>query len=550
MLSYKEELDKLYKEIKSFSEQIDPMLIYKYKDDLLNYPSDPVELKFLLLYGLQLSPSNDYENQVYLSLVLLALDNGIDITKFPSFSPNLEFLVSNYSLLLNHPKKVINLDNFLGILLKISPESYNIEKVKELIYKLLEDDANINNFSDIELCLDSLMLFKDILLSNSKQPMTANKLLELTVTASYANENHSTRYELIKKAIALKADVNREFNSHGELVKALDIIYDNELASLLKEQGATCGRGNDFIEYEELSPYLQNISSISEQLSKNLLAYKTYINKIPYLVHHIWFTNPSNPREISESEIKNIINAKETLGENHSKWNHIVWTNDKNLIPSSVEKLENNGIEVRSIEDYKQEFKLYEMVSHFIEKKSWGIASDAMRYNILQKFGGIYSDLDFGFSRSVENDMYKYDFFAQNLVNFFIAAKADHPIMNYLVDIMERNFNSTPSYITSIPEKEIFTKTVYTTLLPFAAAFLKHANENNNIDMIFRSDEYFDPTNNNGQYSDQIHVKECLVQNEINGLASKFHVYGSNHMLIGEDGITGERGSWIENSNE
>lgn len=547
MLDYREGLDKLYKEIKSFSEKIDPMLVYKYKDDLLNYPSDPVDLKFLLFYGLKLVPSNDHENHVYLSFVLLGLDNGIDITEFSSFLPNLEFLLSNYSLLLDHPKKIINSDKFLGILLKLSPESYNIEKTKELIHKLLEDEANINNLSDIEACLESLILFKDILLSNSKQSMTADKLLELTVTASYENENHLTRYELIKEAIALRADVNREFKSHGDLVKALDITYDNEQASLLKEQGAKCGRGNDFIEYEGLSPYLQNISSISEQLSKNLLADKTYINKIPYLVHHIWFTNPSNPREISESEIKNIINAKETLGENHSKWNHIVWTNDKNLIPSSVEKLENNGIEVRSIEDYKQEFKLYEMVNHFIEKKSWGIASDAMRYNILQKFGGIYSDLDFGFSRSVENDMYKYDFFAQNLVNFFIAARADHPIMNYLVDIMERNFNSTPSYITSIPEKEIFTKTVYTTLLPFAAAFLKHANENNNnIDMIFRSDEYFDPTNNNGQ----IHVKECLIQNEINGLASKFHVYGSNQMLIGEDGITGERGSWIENSNE
>lgn len=544
MFGYKEDLDKLYKEIKSFSQQIDPMLIYKYKNDLLNYPNDPVNLKFLLFYGLQLSPSNNNENQAYLSFVLLGLDNGIDITEF--ISPNLEFLISNYSLLSNHPKKIMNSDSFLGILLKLSPESYNIEKAKEFIHKLLSNGANINNLSDIEVCLDSLMLFKDILLFNSKQSMTADKLLELTIKASYAYENHSTRYELIKEAIALGADVNREFKSHGDVIKALDIAYDNELVYLLKEQGAKCGRGNDFIEYEELSPYIQNISGISEQLSKNLLANKTYINKVPYLVHHIWFTNPSNPREISESEIKNIIKAKEILGENHSKWSHIVWTNNKSLIPYSVEKLENNGIEVRSIEDYKQEFKLYEMVNHFIEKKFWGIASDAMRYNILQKFGGIYSDLDFGFSRSVENDMYKYDFFAQNLVNFFIAAKPDHPIINYLVDIMERNFYSTPSYISSISEKEIFTKTVYTTLLPFAAAFLKHANQYNNVDMIFRSDESFDPTNNN----DQIHVKECLVQNEINGLASKFHVYGSNQMLIGEDGITGERGSWIENSNE
>ena len=123
MLDYKEELDKLYKEIKSFSEQIDPMLIYKYKDDLLNYPSDPVDLRLLLFYGLQLSPSNNNESQVYLSFVLLGLDNGIDITEF--LSPNLEFLVSNYSLLLNHPRKIINPDNFLGILLKLSPESYN-----------------------------------------------------------------------------------------------------------------------------------------------------------------------------------------------------------------------------------------------------------------------------------------------------------------------------------------------------------------------------------------------------------------------------------------
>ena len=40
--------------------------------------------------------------------------------------------------------------------------------------------------------------------------------------------------------------------------------------------------------------------------------------------------------------------------------------------------------------------------------------------------------------------------------------------------------------------------------------------------MIFKSDEYYDLANNNGQYWDEIHVKECLVQNEINGLASKF----------------------------
>ena len=546
MLGYKEELDKLHKEIKSFSGQIDPMLIYKYKDDLLNYPNDPVGLKFLLFYGLKLAPSNDNEKQAYLSFTLSALDNGIDLIQF--FSPSLEFLVSNYDLLLNHHKKIINPDNFLGILLKLSPESCKIESAKELMNKLLEDEANINNLNNIQVYVDNLMLFKDILLSNSKNPMTADKLLELTVTASYENENHSTRYELIKEAIALRADVNREFKINGDLVRALDITYNNELESLLKEQDAKCGRGNDFIEYEGLSPYLQNISGISEQLSKNLLADRTYINKIPYLVHHIWFTSSSNPREINDVEIKNIINAKEMLGEDHSKWSHIVWTNNKSLIPSSVEKLENNGIEVRSIEDYKQEFKLYKIVSHFIEQKSWGIASDAMRYNILQKFGGIYSDLDFRFSRSVENDMYKYDFFAQNLVNFFIAAKPNHQILNYLVDIMERNFDSTPSYISSIPEKEIFTKTVYTTLLPFAAAFLKHANQNNNIDMIFRSDESFDPTDS--RYSHEVKIKECLIQNKINGLASKFHVYGSNQMLIGEDGITGVRGSWIESQNE
>ena len=357
--------------------------------------------------------------------------------------------------------------------------------------------------------------------------MTANKLLELTLTALYSNENNPTRYKLIEEAIILGANSNKEFKHHGDLVKALDLVYDNELASLLKEHGAKCGRASDFIKYEGLSSSLNNLADISEQLSENLLANKTYSNKIPYLVHHIWFTNPSNPREININEIKNIIQAKETLGENHSKWSHIVWTNDKNLLPFSVETLENNGIEVRSIEAYKQEFQLYETVSHFIENKSWGIASDTMRYNILQKFGGIYSDLDFSFSRSVENDMYKYDFFAQNLVNFFIAAKADHPILNYLVDTMERNFNNTPSYISTIPETEIFAKTVYTTLLPFAASILKNANQDNNIDMIFRSNEFFDPSINK-----PIELRECLTQSDINGLASYFNVYGSNQMLI------------------
>ncbi len=71
-------------------------------------------------------------------------------------------------------------------------------------------------------------------------------------------------------------------------------------------------------------------------------------------MHHVWLTHSSNPLEIIPSDIKNIINTKTTFGNDLTKWKHIVWTNNKNLIPISIKVLEENGLEVRSIEDYKE----------------------------------------------------------------------------------------------------------------------------------------------------------------------------------------------------
>jgi len=60
-------------------------------------------------------------------------------------------------------------------------------------------------------------------------------------------------------------------------------------------------------------------------------------------------------------------------------WEHIVWTNDKSLIPRSVDKLQKEGIKVKDLSEIDKNFKLKQEVNDLIEHNKWGMASDFLR---------------------------------------------------------------------------------------------------------------------------------------------------------------------------
>ena len=308
---------------------------------------------------------------------------------------------------------------------------------------------------------------------------------------------------------------------------------------LQQEQQETCDKYSpniiELIKQEGLYSYSfkHNQQRAANQLATNLMTPKGYINKIPYLVHHVWLTHPNHPKEISKYDIDTTIATKKLFAQDHDLWHHIIWTNDLSLIPSSVKTLEANGIEVRSMQDYKDGIRLFDEINILIENKNWGVASDTLRYNIMESFGGVYSDLNFAFKRSVYNEVHKYDFFAQSLINCFFAAKPHHPITKKMVDLVEHNLNNPETHITNIDNHDKFVKTFFISFLPLSIAYIKNANQAGNIDIIYPAtntdfqlehDKWLDPG------------RKCVFYWEICRYPNSLDLCGAPSLLIGKDG--------------
>jgi len=199
---------------------------------------------------------------------------------------------------------------------------------------------------------------------------------------------------------------------------------------------------------------------------------------IPANIHHVWFTNTQKVREIRDSDVENIFNTHTALVNSVTNWHHVVWTNNKSLIPESVSRLEKKGVSVIEITEL-QDCQLCDEILHNIERLHWGIASDIARLEILREHGGIYTDVNYVLNGMPLQEMSTYNFFAQSrdgiyIGNYFIASTAGNKILKEWLNIIEQNLGENPPfYIKNILEthdtREI---TIATTALPSCLAFI------------------------------------------------------------------------------
>ena len=185
--------------------------------------------------------------------------------------------------------------------------------------------------------------------------------------------------------------------------------------------------------------------------------------KIPHIFHSIWFTSTTSPREVRESDVEVVIsNAKKTKAIFPDR-DYILWTNDKKLIPTTIKALEAEGIKVCNTSELG-DYKLSREISIALENKEFAKASDIMRGVLIEKFGGLYMDLDYTIYNhkllaealnKFELVVGKDEFIQQQYFgNAFIAAKPHHPVLEELVSLMGRNL-SVPSNIDVTNEKKI-----------------------------------------------------------------------------------------------
>lgn len=427
------------------------------------------------------------------------------------------------------------------------------------------------------------LLFLDKCKDRLIKKFGASLFLKNVVKATdFLTQNEELGIQLAGEALLAGAEINY-IDKEGNSI--LRYVNSMEMLKYLTEEGAVCKEREpvDFEEMHEggLESTIINADYMVKQQYKNLGAIEEEEAKIPYIVHHIWLTNQTSPREIIFSNIENVIRTKELFEADKGDWEHIVWVNDPELIPNSVEMLESAGILVKSIFDYTGELKLLGLMENLIEDNRFGMASDVLRYSLVERFGGIYSDLNYRFNRSLYSEVHRYNYFGLKWRSIYpapylFASSARHPVNQRVLKIVERNFIHSPKYLSEMvfTDHTKFKEADYKTARPMYLAYFSEANKNGNIDVLYPAEcgeentfpwkvgkeweitgnkynissyeEYFEASYHRPSF---YKLKDELCMGVIRRLLQEIderELCGDNDLEVGKDNADGSRLTWLD----
>jgi len=209
-----------------------------------------------------------------------------------------------------------------------------------------------------------------------------------------------------------------------------------------------------------------NYKTLNEQTINTSLTKLDHLNsansetKIPKITHKIYFTSSQNTNLASFyfEELK----ANYTELNKIDVWQHNFWTNKQTIIPEDIEKIQ--GVKIRYFDELKND-SLYPVLENLIlngqQKKPYlAQAADLFRLMVMQRWGGVYSDVDYETYDPAEllKLMSNFDFIGGRehygvnsyYGNSFLAAKPNHPILNEAISLSKRNYSQNqdlPDYL-------------------------------------------------------------------------------------------------------
>lgn len=183
---------------------------------------------------------------------------------------------------------------------------------------------------------------------------------------------------------------------------------------------------------------------------------------IPNISHHVYFVQSENPKALLEFYIKKMEANFSKLNETSLSWIHYIWTNNPNIFPDHIKNYKN--VKVGNIDIFK-DHPLYNHLKETINNGNTNrayfmSASDILRLMLLQRFGGLYQDMDYEIydAASLFELKGKFDFIAAREFtspnsyygNSIILAKPNHPVINEALARIknhEIDRNRSPYYI-------------------------------------------------------------------------------------------------------
>jgi hypothetical protein len=232
-----------------------------------------------------------------------------------------------------------------------------------------------------------------------------------------------------------------------------------------------------------------NLPNILDNFANSYGARKETNNKIPKTLNYIWVTDTQNPISIPSNQLEIMLRSVEILNKQHNdelKWKVNLWINHS---INEYNNLSDLGISIKNINDFTNIYtdNLYNIA---IQNKNFGMASDFLRYAIINEYGGVYSDINFILEKpeALDEAVHRYNFFS-GLGNGFFASTPHHPIIEGAIKIAQNNFLK-PYMHTEELHKDKFTFTMLSSFMPFLLAKIIFSNRNNNNDIDLNLRDY------------------------------------------------------------
>jgi ankyrin repeat protein len=310
---------------------------------------------------------------------------------------------------------------------------------------------------------------------------------------------HSNNFEIVKFLVKHGGEI--DFTGYGakgyKLLKELgntdeeiihNVLFSGYECSSTREKLELIGKINKALTEKDNWDIIKENHATFRALDTDTEA------KIPLVTHHIWLTNISNPKELTEHMKSWAKNSKAKLND---KWEHYFWVNSKDALPETVKGLSDGGFIFKEVSELG-ELYLQTEYQKAVEERKFGLASDMLRYEILNKHGGLYFDTDYELVNDLSKLHYNSDFYVGNepfgdlmLGNAIIGSKKDHIIITKILEHIKTwsNNETAPNFLENCNN---FDQTLYITG-PFAIskAFLENSGKGGNIDLVIRPEAIY-----------------------------------------------------------
>jgi len=205
----------------------------------------------------------------------------------------------------------------------------------------------------------------------------------------------------------------------------------------------------------------QKITSNSLKKLEDLSIKPGEAPKIPLVTHHVYFSNINSSKNLDVFFIEKMKTYYTKLNELNNSWQHYIWTNNPSLFPAEVKNIK--GVVIKNSQEFANS-SAYPSLLDILQKSEQlkpylAQATDLVRLLAVQKYGGIYTDMDY----EIYNPQYLFELM-QNFdyigtretirldsfyANSFFAAKPNHPILNFAVERSFINYQKTdtPEYV-------------------------------------------------------------------------------------------------------